>query len=238
MNAATFSDYSNDLIAVLLVAAMFVGYQLYLRSLARRNSSAVLSSAAAQARIAWVETMMGEPGNGLLAVQTLRNSTMSASFLASTAILLMVGALTLTGQAKSLGDTWRFLNVFGTLAPALWLTKLLCILLLLFYAFFNFVNALRVTNHVGYMISLKKAPGRAYFSSDMVASELNHGSEYFAAGVRSFYHLVPLVFWLFGPLYMVLATGVLVFILLPKVDKTPTEFRRGEEHHQPSMPNE
>lgn len=224
MNAALLFEYINDLIAVILVGAMFVGYQLYLRSLVRRNATAVLASAATLARTAWVETMMGEPDNGLLAVQTLRNSTMSASFLASTAILLMVGALTLTGQAKSLGDTWRFLNVFGTLAPALWLAKLLCILLLLFYAFFNFVNALRVNNHVGYMISIKKAPGRVYFSPVMVASELNHGSDYFAAGVRSFYHLVPLVFWLFGPLYMVLATGVLVFILLPKVDKTPTTF--------------
>ncbi len=225
MNATTLTGYSNDVIAVILVAAMFMGYQLYLRALMRRDSSAVLSSAATHARTAWVETIMSIPGNGLLAVQTLRNSTMSASFLASTAILLMVGALTLTGQSRSLGETWHFLNVFGTLAPALWLTKLLCILLLLFYAFFNFINALRVTNHVGYMISITKAPGRAYFSPAMVASELNHGSEYFAAGVRSFYHLVPLVFWLFGPLYMVLATIVLVFVLLPRIDKTPPEFR-------------
>lgn len=92
---------------------------------------------------------MSNPSDALLAVQTLRNTTMAASLLASTAILLIVGALTLTGQARSLQEAWHFLNVFGTLSPELWLIKLLCILRLLFLIFFNFVNSIRVLNHVG-----------------------------------------------------------------------------------------
>lgn len=228
MTAIKYAEYANDFIALLLVVAMLAGYQMHLRRLARRNSAAVFASAAALARNAWVETVMADHGNALLAVQTLRNSSMAASFLASTAILLMVGVLTLTGQAKSLQETWHFLNVFGTLGPALWLIKLLCILLLLFYAFFNFVNAIRVTNHVGYMISIKQAPNRTYFSHEMVASQLNRGSQYFSVGVRAYYFLVPLMFWLFGPLYMIVATVLLVFILLPKIDKTPSQFFQKE----------
>ncbi len=224
MNTINFAEYANDLIAVLLVVAMIFGYQVQLRRLARRNSAAVFASAATLARSAWVETVMADHNDALLAVQTLRNSSMASSFLASTAILLMVGVLTLTGQAKSLQEAWHFLNVFGTLGPALWLTKLLCILLLLFYAFFNFVNAIRVTNHVGYMISIKEAPGRTHFSHAMVASQLNRGSQFFSVGVRSYYYLVPLIFWLFGPLYMIVSTVILVFVLLPKIDKTPPQF--------------
>jgi len=220
--------YRNDLIAVLLVAVLLIGYQIYLRTVSRRDSLAVLSNAATLARSAWVETVMADHGDAVLAIQTLRNSTMAASFLASTAILLMVGALTLTGQAKSLQATWHFLNIFGTLAPELWLIKLLAILLLLFYAFFSFTNSIRINNHVGYMVTMRQDDGRKRFSPLMVASQLNLGSDYFRVGIRAYYYLVPLVFWLFGPAYMVASTLILVFALLPKIDLTPPQFRQAE----------
>ena len=221
--------YRNDLIAVLLVAALLIGYQVYLRTLSRRDSLAVLSNAAILARKAWVETVMENHADAILAIQTLRNSTMAASFLASTAVLLMVGALTLTGQAKSLQATWHSLNIFGTLAPELWLVKLLAILLLLFYAFFSFTNSIRINNHVGYMVSMRQDSEQKLFSPLMVASQLNLGSDYFRAGMRAYYYVVPLVFWLFGPVYMVGSTLILVFVLLPKIDLTPRQFRQAEQ---------
>ncbi len=170
-------NYTNDLIAVFLVAFLLVGYQIHLRAVSRRDSLAVLSNAATLARNAWVQTVMADHADAILAIQTLRNSTMAASFLASTAILLMVGALTLTGQAQSLQATWHFLNIFGTLAPELWLVKLLAILLLLFYAFFSFTNSIRINNHVGYMVSIRQDDSRKLFSPIMVASQLNRGSD-------------------------------------------------------------
>lgn len=227
MSIVNCSQYANDFIALILAVAMIAGYRIHLRRLARRNPSAVFSTAASQARFAWVETVMADHGDSLLAVQTLRNTTMAASLLASTATLLMVGVLTLTGQAKSLEDTWHVLNIFGTRGPTLWLIKLLCMLLMLFYAFFNFVNSIRVTNHVGYMLSIRQTFERTHLTHTMIASQLDRGSEFFSAGVRAYYYLVPLVFWLFGPLYMVVATAILVFLLLPRIDKTPPEFSLG-----------
>lgn len=47
----------------------------------------------AMARTAWVERIM-QNEDGILAVQTLRNSTLVATFLASTAVLLIIGVLT------------------------------------------------------------------------------------------------------------------------------------------------
>jgi uncharacterized membrane protein len=228
MSGAELLTYRNDLIAVTLVAVLLIGYQLRLRVMSRRDSLAVLSNAATRARNAWVETVMADHADALLAIQTLRNSTMAASFLASTAILLMVGVLTLTGQAESLQATWRSLNLFGTLAPELWLIKLLAVLLLLFYAFFSFTNSIRINNHVGYMISLRQNDGVQLFSAAMVASQLNLGSSYFRSGIRTYYYLVPLLFWLFGPIYMVGAALLLVLVLLPRVDQTPVEFRASD----------
>jgi uncharacterized membrane protein len=219
VTAIGLGGYVNDLIALLVVAAMITAYEAYLHRLARRNPGAVLSSTAAIARARWVEAVMSDHGNGILAVQTLRNSTMAASFLASTAVLLMVGVLTLSGQAQSLETTWHVLNVFGTRTSELWLAKLLGLLLLLFFAFFNFMNAIRVYTHVGYMASVPQSPDTALFPTALVVDQLNRGGNYFRIGMRTYYYLIPLVCWLFGPTYMIGSTLVLVFFLLPQIDR-------------------
>lgn len=221
MNETWFEDYFNDLLAIAVTVAIIAMYHFFLRRLARRNPASVLSSVATAARTAWVESIMAESGSGILAIQTLRNTTLAATFLASTAILLMLGVLTISGQGPGLNESWHYLNITGSLRPELWPVKLLSLLLLLFFAFFCFSNAIRTLNHVGYMITIGSQAKQPRCSTAQVAGELNRGGRYFSLGVRSFYYLVPVVFWLFGPLYMVSATIVLVAVLLPKIDVRP-----------------
>ncbi len=221
MNETWFKDYFNDLLAIAVTVAIIAMYHFFLRRLARRNPASVLSSVATAARTAWVESIMAESGSGILAIQTLRNTTLAATFLASTAILLMLGVLTISGQGPGLNESWHYLNITGSLRPELWPVKLLSLLLLLFFAFFCFSNAIRTLNHVGYMITIGSQSKQPRCSTAQVAGELNRGGRYFSLGVRSFYYLVPVVFWLFGPLYMVSATIVLVAVLLPKIDVRP-----------------
>jgi uncharacterized membrane protein len=220
-DVATLSEYAYDAISVAFVIALIGGYHTYLRALARRNPSAVLSSVAAVARADWVATMMEGRGNGVLAIQTLRNSTMAATFLASTSILLIVGVLSLSGQASSLETAWHHLNIAGSLKPELWLIKVLSLLLTLFSAFFSFSNAIRIYNHVGYMINAQFGLDRKRFTPVQVASELNRGGRYYSLGTRAYYYLVPQVFWLFGPTYMVGSALIMVLVMLPRIDKTP-----------------
>jgi len=245
LNTAALAAHSVDAIAVTVVIGLIGGYHAYLRALARKNPSAVLSSVAAIARTTWVETMMADRANAVLAIQTLRNSTMASTFLASTSILLMVGVLTLSSQGPALKTTWHYVNVAGSLGPELWLIKLLVLLLLLFFAFFSFSNAIRIFNHVGYLINvpqdvnrpeganapesvdLRIKPTRTRFTPSQVASELNRGGRYYSLGTRTYYYLIPFVFWLFGPLYMIGAATVLVLIMLPRIDKTPLPMRSG-----------
>jgi hypothetical protein len=106
------------------------------------------------ARAAWVETVMTSPNKDVLAVQTLRNSIMGATFLSSTAVLLIVGTLTLSGQGDKLSETWHALNLFGATYGGVWQTKLLVLLLDMFVAFFSFAQAIRLYHHVGYMINV------------------------------------------------------------------------------------
>ena len=217
--------YLNDLIALLATIMIIAAYHIYLRMLSRRESSAVLQEVAVRARTAWVHTMMSDASHGVLAVQTLRNSSMAATFLASTSVLLMIGVMTLTGQSPALKETWHFLNFTGTLHPGVWLTKLLCLLLVLFFAFFNFSNAIRIFNHVGYMINVRGSAAVPEFAAHAVAGNLNRGGRYFSLGIRAFYYLIPLICWLFGPLFMVASAIILVTVFLRRVDCIPRKIR-------------
>ncbi len=229
MDATWLKNYLADFLALAVAVSIIAMYHVYLRRSARSNAFSVLSSVATAARTAWVESIMAEKDSGILAIQTLRNTTLAATFLASTAILLMLGVLTLSGQGPGLNESWHYLNITGSLRPALWPIKLLALLLILFYAFFCFSNAIRMLNHVGYMITIKNAAALPRFSPAQVAGELNRGGRYFSLGVRSFYYLIPLVFWLFGPLYMIGAACVLVLVLLPRIDCRPFADKNGQD---------
>ena len=43
---------------------------------------------------------------------------------------------------------------------------------------------------------------------------------FFSYGMRAFYYTVPLVFWLFDPLLMLISTVVLLMVLI-KLDRAP-----------------
>jgi uncharacterized membrane protein len=208
-----------DIAGFVLSVALLVLYHLYLRQRVKRNPAYTVQAVNVMARTAWVERIMKNE-DGILAVQTLRNSTMAATFLASTAVLLTIGVLTLSEQGDKLGSTWHALNVVGGTHAELRLTKLLVLMLDLFVAFFSFSTSIRVFNHVGYMINVPKAAGHKAISPRHVAVHLNRAGHFYSIGMRAYYILVPLVFWLFGPHFMLLATICLIFVLY-KIDRTP-----------------
>jgi uncharacterized membrane protein len=171
------------------------------------------------ARAAWVACVMAEQRD-ILAVQTLRNSTMTASFLASSAVLLIIGVLTLSAQGDKLSGTWLALDMFGHIGAGLWLFKLLVMLFDLLFAFFAFCLAMRLYHHIGYLINVPVSSELEATQPAHVAAELNRSAIYFRVGIRAYFFIVPLLFWLFGPLWMVGATAMLIFFLY-HLDRMP-----------------
>ena len=210
-----------DLAAWLASVLILVAYHVFLRRKESSNPAYTIQSVTAIARTAWVESIMSEPGKEILAVQTLRNSTMAATFLASTAVLLIIGVLSLSGQGDRLSNAWHSLNHFGGTHAEVWMAKLLCLLLTLLVAFFSFAMSIRVFNHVGYMINVPFDLNHAAISPRSVAIHLNRAGRFYSVGMRAYYFVVPLLFWLFGPHLMLLATLVLV-IVMHKLDRAPT----------------
>ena len=206
--------------AALLIAIVLVcGYYAYLRWQVRKNNPHYTVHAVnTVARTRWVETVMASGKMDVLAVQTLRNSVMAASFMASTAILLIIGVLTLSGAERS-GELWHSLNV-GTTDLRLTTLKLVLLLVDFFFAFFCFSMAVRFFNHVGYMINVPVTEGLAALAPRRVADYLNRAGTYYTLGMRAFFICVPLVFWFFGPHFMLAATVALI-AALHYLDRAP-----------------
>ncbi len=213
-----------DFLGLVLSVGSVAGYQLYLRWRDRQDPAASALYGMNAARMAWVEGVMRD-GRDILAVQTLRNSTMASSFMASTAILLIIGVLTLSAQGDKMSGTWHALNLLGQHSADIWLLKLLVMLFDLLFAFFAFCLSIRLYHHIGYQINTPADLRREVTQPAHVGAELNRAAIFYRLGMRAYYFTVPLLFWLFGPLLMVVATGLLVFFLY-HLDRAP---RRAED---------
>jgi uncharacterized membrane protein len=89
----------------------------------------------------------------------------------------------------------------------------MCLLADFLVAFFAFIMSIRLANHVLFMINVPSElrEANASLAPDAVGRRLNRAGYMMAVGIRSLFVAVPLVFWLFGPVFLVTATiGLLV----------------------------
>jgi uncharacterized membrane protein len=203
--------YILDLGAFTLCVALIVGYQIRLQRHIRRMPGLTVQGLNAQARAAWVERIMtGE--RDILAVQTFRNSTMAATLMASTAVILILAILNLMAGAGKLTNTLHLFNAWGPHTPGLWSFKLMLVLVDFFVAFFAFSLAVRGYHHAGYLINVP-LKGSHGITPQRVITLLSRASRYYSVGMRTYYLSVPLILWLFGAVWMLLATVILLLIL-------------------------
>lgn len=90
-------DATLDVIASAICVSLFLGYQVFLAMKLRKNPVYTVQAATKRARVAWVGFMMEHESRALLAVQTLRNSTM-LEVLATETLALKLGVFDGAGQ--------------------------------------------------------------------------------------------------------------------------------------------
>ncbi len=212
---AWIKEFGSDLIAIILCALMIAAYYFVLWRRSRRDPHYSIIAVNALTRRLWVRNVMTNPGKDVMAVQTLRNFIMAGIMMASTASLLIIGTLTLSGQAENITRSWHILGLFGSHSPELWIVKVMCLLADFLFAFFAYAMSIRLANQVLFMlnVSAQDQEGHPILSPDNVAARLNQAGQMVAVGMRSFFFAIPLVFWLFGPVFFVLATIGLVVAL-------------------------
>lgn len=204
-----------ELLALAASLAMLGLYWAVVKLRVRKDPLYAVHALNRQVRADWVAVVMQNRGYEVLAVQTLRNSVMAASFMASTAVLLIIGALTVSSDLEKISRSWAALSPLGLHASALSGLKLTLLLACLCATFFCFSMAVRFFNHVGYMIMIRQTEVKnsTFLPIATVSTYLNRAGHYYAVGMRLFYCCVPIVFWFFGPVALLLATLGLVYIL-------------------------
>lgn len=208
-----------DFVCLAFSLALFLGYNAFMARKLKTNPLYTIQGVSETARREWVAGVMRDK-DGILAVQTLRNSTMVASFMASTSILLALGLLSLSSRIEDVAQTWHILNVPGTASQGMLIVKILALMLDLFFAFFCFSSSIRLYNHVGFMINTCNGEVAEDIKIAFVTAHLNSAAHQFHTGMRAFYFMVPLLFWVFGSPFLVLGT-VAMIVVVHILDKTP-----------------
>ena len=174
------------------------------RAFALRKSESVEKLMAS--RRVWVQKVMSAPGHEILAVQTVRNSLMAASMMATTAALGVAGALGIGKESANLG---REMSITLLGATADW-TALKTALLAASLAtgFFLFSLAVRFYHRVGYTLAGYQGGDPAMLET--ASAELMRGAAFYRAGWRAFYAAIVCAAWFFGTWPMFVAGAVAI----------------------------
>lgn len=213
------AEFETDIVALVLSALSVVAYYLFLSMKVRENPTYTIHGVHELARRLWVANIMRNPALGIMGVQTLRNWIMGSTLMASTAAILIIGTLTLSGQAENITRSWHVLSMTSSHAAELWILKVMALLITFIVAFFAFAMSVRLANHVVFMINVPEFEAHHNLSPESVARRLHRSGTMFSIGMRAFLFSIPLVFWLFGP-YFLLAASIGLIIALYRLDRS------------------
>jgi uncharacterized membrane protein len=197
-----------DYVLVPLGLALMVGYHIWLLLRIRRRPETTVIGINAINRRIWVRHIMEDPSgkHAVLAVQTLRNTIMASTVLASVAITLssVVAVLMTSGAARG-GRLFSAsgLAVGATSGEVALAAKFFAVLVCFLVAFLLNVQSIRYYSHTGLLVNVPLAahrrPARAV---GYVTAALNRGFYFWSLGVRAYYFSCPVFLWLFGPVPM------------------------------------
>ena len=202
-------DSIGSWVALFTSVLLIGGYELRQWVTERRNPQTTARAAHATLREQWVRALSDQSGSEIVAVQTLRNSLMSATISASTAALALVGTLSLTVSSASQG-----LGLFGLTRLSPGLVIELMLLGTLFASYVCSATAMRYFSHAGFVMSLPVAssPQRDARLPTAIDYVRRAGSLY-GWGLRSFFLVAPLIAGLIHAFAMPLASLALVLVL-------------------------
>ena len=107
------------------------------------------------------------------------------------------------------------MSFFGSHSPQLWILKVMCLLADFLVAFFAYAMSMRLANQVLFMLNVPHRDQGILpaLSPECVAKRLVRAGNMVAIGMRAYLFAIPLVFWLFGSIFLALATVGLVITL-------------------------
>lgn len=218
-----FGDFTVEWVVIVGSMLMLLVYEGYLLRVGRSAPMKVARTAHAEIRARWVMAILERPGTEVLVIQTLRNSVMAASFMASTAVIALTGTLTLSGLGNIENQLWHRTALSGLQeSGSLTATKLIMLGLIFFSSFMFSTMSVRFFNHAGYLITTEigSEPRRR---QSLAITYLNRAGYQYSMGLRTFFMCIPFLASLFST-WMMLPATVFLIVVLYQFDRIPVEW--------------
>lgn len=191
-------------------------YKVFLTQILRSNRKTFYIIQVQSIRNAWIEKYgMGE--EPVLVVQTLRNKIMISSFMASTALILIIGGFNFVFGMDMGKIEPKSLFFFNLLDPDLQIVKVLLIIIVLLYSFFHFLWHIRELHNMSLILNVpeerleKITPLRPL---DFLTNMYVNSGIHFTLGIRGYYFFIPLILWMFHPAMMMVSFfGIMLFLV-------------------------
>ncbi|KAI3707276.1 hypothetical protein L6452_25648 [Arctium lappa] len=199
-----------DVILVPLSFVITIGYHVWLWHKVRSQPLTTIIGTNNHGRRLWVSTIMEDNDKkNILAVQTLRNTIMGATLMATTSILLCSGLAAVISSTysvkKPINDA-----IYGAHGEFMVALKYVTLLLVFLASFMCHSLSIRFINQVNFLIN---CPSESTVTCEYVAELLEKGFTLNAVGNRLFYSALPIVLWIFGPVLVFVCSVTLVSML-------------------------
>lgn len=200
--------------ATLATVVLLFGYEAVVAVAQRRMPDRMARSAHAALREDWFGAVSQHRGSEILAVQTLRNSLMSATMTASTAVLGLMGTVTLA--APSLHVSFGEAAALPGVTPRLVLELLL--LTLLFASLVCSVMAVRFYTHAGFICGMPMESDARQRWAPAGTAYVRRAGLLYSWGLRHLILVAPILASLLHPFAGPVA-AVLVVVVLSRFDR-------------------
>ncbi len=209
------TEHPMDMFAFAVFLTFSVGYHVLYYYLVRKRPELIFKGKINTIRRAWVAKIF-EENTGIVAVQTLRNVTMAASFLTTASVVLIGGLISLLLNLEATQHIF-LTEETGKISDPLLAVKLLTLIILFIASLFYFSLCVRLLNHVGMLMSAPPQAIRDAVGEDPVTFVYRlyaKAGRHYTFGMRSVYFLIPTVLWFLGPTLCVIASVGVGFICM------------------------
>ena len=164
----------------------------------------------------WMARML-ERDNRIVDSQIIGNLMNSASFFASTTVLILAGLIAVLGARPTAMAVLSELPFAVDPSPLLWDLKVLLLIGLFVYAFFKFTWAFRHYNYCLILLGSIPMPDRVTEESHRIAERTaiiaTSTARHFNRGTRAYYFGLGALAWFVHPWLFVLATVWVILVL-------------------------
>jgi uncharacterized membrane protein len=210
-----------DWAALAVFATCWMGYQPLLRRF--MGGGGVINADMTAIRLAWMRNMVARD-NRFMDVQLLGHALNSASFFASSNLILIAAAAGALFGGEAAFRTASSLEVLRTSSRLLFEFQLAMVIITLARGLLDFIWSIRQMNYC--LAAMGAAPLTADGAmqaryAGVTARLLNPALSTFSAGVRGYYFALAAAAWLFGPIALIIATLGATGLLIWRQKRSP-----------------